>query len=110
CRSRAPDGTLPAPSRGTTQRWFAIEFLSRLTSVTENMTHLPDGEIWGSLTRFIRCKSANVIGLFPDKAFPPTPCAQPPAHVPASATPSTPVQTVRFIIATVYPRKNRKNR
>ena len=39
-------------------------FFSSDTSVTENITHFPLGEICGSLTRFIACKSANVIGLF----------------------------------------------
>jgi hypothetical protein len=39
-------------------------FFSSDTSVTENITHFPLGEICGSLTRFIAIRSANVIGRF----------------------------------------------
>ncbi len=46
-------------------------FFSSDTSVTENITHFPLGEICGSLTRFIAIKSANVIGRFaPDPGAP----------------------------------------
>jgi hypothetical protein len=37
-------------------------FFSRDTSITENITHFPLGEICGSLTRFIAIRSAKVIG------------------------------------------------
>jgi hypothetical protein len=39
-----------------------LVFFSSDTSVTENITHFPLGEICGSLTRFIAIMSANVIG------------------------------------------------
>jgi len=37
-------------------------FFSSDTSVTENMTHRPLGEICGSLTRFNAIRSAKVMG------------------------------------------------
>jgi hypothetical protein len=52
------------PSNGTTHKWLTLVFFSSDTSVTENITHFPLGEICGSLTRFIAIKSANVIGRF----------------------------------------------
>ena len=50
------------PSIGTTHRWFTLVFFSSDTSITENSTHLPKGEICGSLTLFIAIRSAKVIG------------------------------------------------
>jgi hypothetical protein len=50
-------------------------FFSSDTSVTENITHFPLGEICGSLTRFIAIMSANVIGRF--AAVAPCPAATP---------------------------------
>ena len=47
---------------GTIQRWLVLVFFSRLTSVTEKRTHLPEGEIWGSEMRFMACRSAKVMG------------------------------------------------
>jgi len=46
---------------------------SRLTSITENMTHFPEGETCGSLTRFIAMRSRKVIGRFAISA-PAAPC------------------------------------
>src|ERR1700712_3541234 len=65
--------SLPA-AMGTTQRWLVLVFFSSDTSVTENMTHLPLGEIWGSLTRFMACRSANVMGRL-SNGPPRNPCA-----------------------------------
>src|SRR6185437_7704670 len=39
-------------------------FFSSETSVTEKSTHLPEGEICGSETRFIAMRSAKVMGRF----------------------------------------------
>src|SRR6185437_14687306 len=39
-------------------------FFSSETSVTEKRTHLPEGEICGSETRFIAMRSAKVMGRF----------------------------------------------
>src|SRR5580658_4753436 len=52
------------PSSGTAQRWFVFVFFSSDTSVTEKRTHLPEGEICGSETRFIAMRSAKVMGRF----------------------------------------------
>jgi hypothetical protein len=56
------------PPIGTTQRCDVFVFAARSTSTAENITHFPLAEICGSLTRFIRCRSSNVIGRFPDEA------------------------------------------
>jgi hypothetical protein len=50
------------PVRGTAHKWFVFVSFSNDTSVTENITHRPLGEICGSLTRFMAIKSAKVIG------------------------------------------------
>jgi hypothetical protein len=55
------DPPLPNP---TTHKWFVFVFFPRSTSVTENITHLPEAEICGSLTRFNAIRSANVIDRF----------------------------------------------
>ena len=47
----------PPLPKGTTHKWFTFVFFSSETSVTENITHFPLGEICGSLTRFIAIKS-----------------------------------------------------
>src|SRR5580658_3990085 len=52
------------PPSGTAQRWFVFVFFSSDTSVTEKRTHLPEGEICGSETRFIAMRSAKVMGRF----------------------------------------------
>jgi hypothetical protein len=112
------DSSFPEAAIGTTQRWLTFAFFSRSTSTTENITHLPDGEICGSLTRFIRCRSAKVIGRFPAEAAEPpsgtTPasCAQPAPHAPANIAASTPARIALTVIATVYPadQTKRQNR
>jgi hypothetical protein len=82
----------PPPAIGATQRWFALVFFSSDTSVTENITHFPLGEICGSLTRFIAIMSANVIGLFAatGPAVPAAPC---PVAAPAPRPATTPAHT-----------------
>ena len=124
-RSAAEESAfVPPPFSATTQRWFTLVFFSSDTSVTENITHFPLGEICGSLTRFIAIRSANVIARFAapfclssavfclsfrsaaeESAFPAVAavCAAPissPATIPAHA--NTTATARIFFIAPVY--------
>jgi hypothetical protein len=96
--------------KGTTHKWFVFVFFSRSTSVTLNNTHLPLGEICGSLTRFIAIRSAKVIGRLPEVAealgagAPPKLClggfACAPAiepHPTQTTTAARPTARIRFI-------------
>ena len=68
-RSRPPSRSVNClsrpPASGTTQRCDVFVFAARSTSTAENITHVPDVEICGSLSRFMRCRSTNVIARLP---------------------------------------------